>query len=487
MFRKLRAGWSLFTKVCRLLTKRFALKPYVYFVQDAQRGAIYDLNTGKVYSVDSTAAQVLHLAHQGMPPLQIASRIQVPMREIVAFLDSLVVEEVGYWCEGPAGASSDYHDLQSPRPGFHSLSLELTQQCNLRCIHCYADSGPLASSSELQAKDWKQQVGDAATLGCSEIMFTGGEPLVAKGLLWGLITYAAEKGLHITVVTNATLVTRDVIDLFCTFGVRVATSLYGPNEQVHDGITQSPGSFRKLVNNVLDLVTRGVPVGIAMTVMAENQDYVEETEEFVRDRLGAKFVAAPILPVGRGRSNPLASPEGFLRVASDKLLLAAAHGKIQLPVRTEPVFPRVFRDAFARRVRGTCWSGCLCITSSGDVIPCPAARQLVLGNVRHLNLKSIIAQDGVQRLWALSNDHIQVCKDCEYRYACTGCPLWALARGGSLDGKRVLCTYDPYAGAWQADAPAVPAGKATTLWSHPRPDGPCPPISGGDRCGNSGG
>ena len=114
-----------------------------------------------------------------------------------------------------------------------------------------------------------------------------------------------------------------------------------------------------------------------MPVMLENQDYVEETREFVRDRLDAEFKVSLIQPVGRGRLNPLvSSADAFLRGASTKLLPARANGELEIIVRNRPDFPRVYRSDFARQLHKACWSGGLGVTPNGDVIPCAAARQL---------------------------------------------------------------------------------------------------------------
>jgi len=59
-----------------------------------------------------------------------------------------------------------------------------------------------------------------------------------------------------------------------------------------------------------------------------------------------------------------------------------------------------------------------------------------------------------------SKDRVQVCKDCEYRWACLDCPAAILATGGSLYEKPAWCSYDPYVGEWQSDALAQLSDRA---------------------------
>ena len=57
----------------------------------------------------------------------------------------------------------------------------------------------------------------------------------------------------------------------------------------------------------------------------------------------------------------------------------------------------------------------------------------------------------MQKCWHTTKDHVEKCKDCEYRYACNDCRPLAQ---GSDSGKRWLassvdCLYNPYTGKWE--------------------------------------
>lgn len=296
------------------------------------------------------------------------------------------------------------------------ILLELTRRCNLKCIHCYAEGGFAKLGEELGAEDWKRVINEAASLGAHSIILTGGEPLLVKDLTLQLIAYSQKKGLRVSLSTNLTLLTDTIIDLLPNHNIAIQTSIYASDSKVHDRITQVSGSFVKTVKNILSLRARGVTVQVRMPVMLENQEYILETEQFVRDQLGSEFSAALILPVGRGYTNKLTtSKESFLHTASEKLLNAAAKGKVALPIRLNPTFSVVHRDLFCWRLYNTCWSGTLCI----------------------------------------SKDQVRVCQDCEYRYACADCPLRVLLQAGSFYEKPPWCAYNPYTGKWEAKAKVV--------------------------------
>ncbi len=52
------------------------------------------------------------------------------------------------------------------------LWVELTNQCNLQCSHCYAESGPNASvRNALSSAQYRQLIFDAYENGCRQIQF----------------------------------------------------------------------------------------------------------------------------------------------------------------------------------------------------------------------------------------------------------------------------------------------------------------------------
>src|SRR2546426_11566137 len=105
--------------------------------------------------------------------------------------------------EGGHQMLSPDHGHDSDASGLQFLWLEITEKCNLHCVHCYADSAPdrpLLGSMELL--DWMKVIGEASGLGCTRLQFIGGEPTVHPGLA-KLIEHARDAGFEfIEVYTN---------------------------------------------------------------------------------------------------------------------------------------------------------------------------------------------------------------------------------------------------------------------------------------------
>src|SRR6185295_9176886 len=73
------------------------------------------------------------------------------------------------------------------------LRVSLTDRCNLRCSYCMPEEGLAWMPREQQLSDGEVsrliQIA-VERLGVTEVRFTGGEPLIRRGLL-GIITAAA--------------------------------------------------------------------------------------------------------------------------------------------------------------------------------------------------------------------------------------------------------------------------------------------------------
>jgi len=69
----------------------------------------------------------------------------------------------------------------------------LTQACNLRCIHCYARAVSETGEKDLDTEQALKVLDDLAGFGVPVVLFSGGEPLVRKDLVT-LASYAVQKG-----------------------------------------------------------------------------------------------------------------------------------------------------------------------------------------------------------------------------------------------------------------------------------------------------
>ena len=70
-------------------------------------------------------------------------------------------------------------------------------------------------------------------------------------------------------------------------------------------------------------------------------------------------------------------------------------------------------------------------------------RRISHGNLKSSSLENLLTES----ILRLGKDHINECKDCEYRYACFDCRANSLS--DNVLEKPWYCTYDPYQGEWE--------------------------------------
>ena len=91
------------------------------------------------------------------------------------------------------------------------------------------------------------------------------------------------------------------------------------------------------------------------------------------------------------------------------------------------------------------------IDIDGNIKNCPLMPE-VYGNIYNSSLEEALLQPGFKKYWNLTKDHIEVCKDCEFRYVCTDCRAYTerTHTDQGLDSSKPLkCGYDPYTGKWE--------------------------------------
>lgn len=131
--------------------------------------------------------------------------------------------------------------------------VEITSLCNLKCIHCYNDSGK--EKNEISVESFQNILAGHDNKEFS-LTISGGEPLLHPKF-WELIMLAKEKGISdILIITNGTQITEEIAKKFVEYDISVQISLNGISEDIHDQIC-GEGAFKKTINGIEHLINAG--------------------------------------------------------------------------------------------------------------------------------------------------------------------------------------------------------------------------------------
>ena len=145
----------------------------------------------------------------------------------------------------------------------------ITRACNLKCVHCYNDSGSGKVCNDATKDEAKAVIDDLAQFGVPSLLFSGGEPLMRPDL-FELIAYAGDKGLRTVISTNGTLITaktaKKIKDCKVSY---VGISLDGIG-QINDKFRGVQGAFDKAVEGIRNCMAADVRVGLRLTLTRMN-------------------------------------------------------------------------------------------------------------------------------------------------------------------------------------------------------------------------
>ncbi len=174
-----------------------------------------------------------------------------------------------------------------------------TQRCNLKCVHCYAQSEDRDYPGEMSTEEGKAMIDDLAEFGAPVLLFSGGEPTIRKDLV-ELMLYAKSKGMRVVISTNGTLITPERAKQYAEVGLSyVGVSLDGGRE-THDLFRGLPGSFDKAIAGIRNARDAGIKVGLRMTINKRNWQDIPEIFKVMEEENIPRACFYHLVYTGRG-------------------------------------------------------------------------------------------------------------------------------------------------------------------------------------------
>ncbi|SCL36065.1 radical SAM protein [Micromonospora aurantiaca (nom. illeg.)] len=329
-------------------------------------------------------------------------------------------------------ASSCYFRT-SVQDGERKALVQITERCNLHCVHCFVSS--TQQGVDITLDDMVEVVLPRLRRArVTRLTLTGGEPFVHPHLV-EICAAAARMDLPVKICTNATQTSKAQIAALAELGtVRVNVSFDGFRPSSHGRFRGNRGSFAVTVDTTREFADAGLLHGILSTpnALTRPQEFAELCA-FAAD-LGATYVLMnPLSSFGRGVKSHgrLAAPEQTMRA------ITAATAPLADRVELVPIrFPNDTRPLSG------CDAGTLIyVFATGDTAVCPylvfaartpqsrhADREFLVGNI--LDGEIADALDAYR-----FHDRYEVganptCGTCAVSSSCgKGCPAAVVAAG----------------------------------------------------------
>jgi len=332
---------------------------------------------------------------------------------------------------------------QNRRPLLESLDLELTERCDNNCIHCYINlpaDDVKAREKELSTDDIKGILEEAASLGCINVRFTGGEPLIREDFE-ELYLFARRLGLKVLIFTNATHITPHLAELFVRIPplVEMEVTVYGMNRSSYEAVTRTPGSFEAAWKGINLLIEKGVPFGVKGTALSASRGEMEQFEAW-----------AGRIPWMHGP--PTFSATFYLRSRRDsdeknrliRSLRMSPEEGLKLSARYKEAYIDGMKQFCASYARPTgdrlfaCGAGVGsgCVDAYGNLQLCMTLRHPdTVYDLRSGSLKDALTRffPEIRATRASNPEYLARCARCFLKGLCSQCPAMSWMEHGTLD------------------------------------------------------
>lgn len=314
--------------------------------------------------------------------------------------------------------------------------LEVTNRCNLHCLHCYKDAG-LPLPDELSTEEWFSVIDHVKDMGVLELAVTGGEPLVRDDI-FSILQHAADHAMQLKLFTNGTLIDEESVHILKEIGVEeVLVSIEGATRETHERL-RGKNTFDKVMKSISLLVENGMKVRSNTTLTIYNIPELESLVQMLLDLKVQGMVFDPLMGAGRGKEQEsMIPPIEIGKMVSDlfKKFKQERKEKFELNFSSDIAEPD---PSFSFCGIGT--SMCT-ITANGNVCLCPA-----MSGPEHTAGK--IKDTSLRKLW-LESEVFQPFRTCRVvDMECRTCPSNLECRGGckarviQYYGK--VCMPDPW-------------------------------------------
>lgn len=338
---------------------------------------------------------------------------------------------------------------------------EVTQACDLACVHCRASAQPNRHPMELSTAEGKNLIDQIAEMQVPVFVLTGGDP-IKRPDLFELIAHARSMGVRVSLTPSATpLLTRDIVVRLKEAGLaRLAVSMDGASPATHDAFRGMNGSFARTLDAVRWANEAGLPVQINTTFSRRNIGEIDGLVALIESLKITLWSVFFLVPTGRGKLHDLLNAEEFEQVFTrlhelsrtasfDIKTTEAQHYRRYLLQQhaaerragTVSEAPERMPDLIGRAPRGlNDGKGFVFISHTGEVFP-SGFLPLAAGSIRVQPLGNIYRESPLFRNLRDTSKLEGKCGACEFKQICGGSRARAYALTGSPYAEESCCSY----------------------------------------------
>ena len=322
------------------------------------------------------------------------------------------------------------------------LQWHLSENCNLKCLHCYQENHkPIQLSYEQLEKIYKQYKNLLKKLKMKgHINITGGEPLCNPHLFKILdLIKKDEKLISFSILTNGTLITENIAKKIKSYNpYYVQVSLEG-GQKTNDYI-RGKGTYKKIAKGIKNLKKYNIFTSISFTATTLNYKEFPKVVSYAKKYKVDNVWSDRYIPLGDSEDKNLSlnvsqTQEYLSIMAKERLKLKRKqYNKTTISMYRALQFQKTNDFACGCTAGDTL----LTVMENGDLVPC-RRMPIVVGNLLKDDMYKLYKTNSI--LKELRKNTIpDDCNDCEHAQMCHGglkCLTYAIYK--DLNHKDIGC------------------------------------------------
>lgn len=276
-----------------------------------------------------------------------------------------------------------------------SMSIDITNKCNLRCIHCFNRSGNDLTRDELTDDEFLSIIKDMAKIKAFSFCFCGGEPMTRFDLLEKSVKILKDAGTaNVNVVSNGILITDEKVKRLKKAGIdMVQISVDGATKEHHERVRGVDGAYEGAINALELLEKNKVNHCLAFSATYFNVGDVEKVFNYIsKHKYFLMMRMQPLMPLGRATEEILPSEDQYRELVDtiNNINFREKRKKIEWG---DPV------DHIIRGLKHLDSSNSFNVRSNGKVYVSPYL-PVIVGDLRKHSLQEYL-DNGMSKVWHL--------------------------------------------------------------------------------------
>lgn len=245
------------------IKERYSLR---HPLKNLEKPFVYDLRNDELYELDETSYKFLSEIEDLDRPLTNMEK------EFVEYCLQEGILRLGQPC---TGEKTEVHFRENSVPSLRYLEFQITDRCNLQCLHCYMGK---PENRIIEMEDIKRVFNEFEALCGLKMIISGGEPMLHPSFM-DINSIISTCHFRSVLLTNGMLITKQMAKQLNFHEVQI--SIDGL-EETHDSI-RGRGSFKKAALALEALAEQDLDISIATVIYKGNTGDLERLSRWFKE------------------------------------------------------------------------------------------------------------------------------------------------------------------------------------------------------------